>query len=371
MTDEPTSWTPGELEELSTTELEPEPIRPTGRRPRLPLVVGALAVTVGVAAFAVGAVTGGTASAGGGIPLVTTPSTSFGAGWTAPGGMMGPGGMYGLGRGGRMGHGPAGQISIAKIDGSKLSLTTTDGWTRTIDTAGATITKGGQSIALADLKVGDQIVFGESRQTDGTFKITSIQVVLPQVEGTVTAVGASSLTLTQRDGTSKTVTLTGSTTYRLAGQASSKSAIAVGSIVDAQGTTGSGGSFTASVVEIQPAAVMGTVTAKTNGSITIKDRGGASVIVKVGSSTTYQVAGATNATIANIAVGDVLVAQGTRNSDGSLSASVVRAGQAGSGPGFGKGFGRGFGHGMGGGFGGTSPADPAPGATPSGSASGA
>ena len=59
-----------------------------------------------------------------------------------------------------------------------------------------------------------------SRQTDGTFKITAIQVVLPHANGTVKSVGDSSVTLTQRDGTDKVVQLTGSTTYQLAGAAS-------------------------------------------------------------------------------------------------------------------------------------------------------
>lgn len=376
MTEQPPSWTPGELEELSTPELAPRPVTPTYRS-RLPLLVGGLAVTVGLAAFAIGAVSGGSANAGT-ARLGAGAATVTDTGWVAAGG--GTAGQYAPGMGGgRMGHGPFGDISITAISGSKLALTTSDGWTRTIDATGATVTRGGQTINVSDLKVGDHIVFSQTRQTDGTFKITAIQVVLPEVGGTVTAVGGSSLTVSQRDGTTKTINLTSSTTYRLAGQASSKDAIKVGSVVEAEGTSNSDGSLTASLVEIRPAAVMGTVTAKTGSTITITDRSGASVTIKVSSSTQYQVAGKTSATLADVAVGNVLVAQGTRNSDGSLTASLVRAGQAGFGPGLGKGFGHGMGDDLGGfgGFGGFGPGmrwgqgGQGPTATPNGSASGA
>ena len=49
----------------------------------------------------------------------------------------------------------------------------------------------------ASLAVGDTITFRETRQTDGTYKITTIQVVLPTASGTVTAVASGSVTISQ------------------------------------------------------------------------------------------------------------------------------------------------------------------------------
>ena len=50
-----------------------------------------------------------------------------------------------------------GGVTITAIDGSKLSLKTADGWTRTITvTTDTTITKGGQAIKVGDLDVGDK-----------------------------------------------------------------------------------------------------------------------------------------------------------------------------------------------------------------------
>jgi hypothetical protein len=355
-----------------------QPVAPPARRSRS-LIAGAIvAGAIGLAAIAVGVASTGTpavaapASAnargvllgadtgtwnppnGGAAaaPNVTgmmgdRDGTEFGPGGMGPGG-FGPGGM---GRGGRMGgYGAFGSISVTAVDGTKLGLTTADGWTRTIDAAGATVTKSGQTVDLSTLEVGDSIVFDQSRQTDGTFKITAIQVVLPHADGTVKSVGDSSVTVTQRDGTDKVVQLTGSTTYQLAGAASkaaasTKAALTVGAAVDAEGTTATDGTFTATLVTIRAAQAGGTVTAKTGTSVTVTTRDGSSLKIDVDSSTTYLVAGTTAPTLSDVAVGAIVIAEGTRNTDGTFSATVVRAFAAGSG------FGPGMGPGMRGGRG--------------------
>jgi len=129
----------------------------------IPLVGALLFAGVASVAFALGVSSGGSSSAFAAQATTIPGHPELGPGWTAPGGL----------------HGTVGQvaITITKIDGSTLSLATTDGWTRTIDATGATITKGGQTIALTDLKVGDQINFREARQSDGSYKITTIVVV--------------------------------------------------------------------------------------------------------------------------------------------------------------------------------------------------
>ena len=346
-----------------------QPVATPARRSR-PLIAGAiLAGAIGLTAIAVGL-------ASTGAPAAATPAAANAQGvllgadtgtWTAPNGgtatapnvtgMMGnrdgngfgPG--AGMGRGGPMGgRGTFGAISITAIDGTKLALTTADGWTRTIDAAGATVQKSGQTVDLSTLEVGDSIVFDQSRQTDGTFKITAIQLVLPRADGTVKSVGDSSVTLTQRDGTDKVVQLTGSTTYQLAGAASkaaasTKAALTVGAAVDAEGTTATDGTFTAALVTIRAAQAGGTVTAKTGTSITVTTRDGSSLKIDVDSSTTYLVAGTTAPTLSNVAVGAIVIAEGTRNTNGTFSATVVRAFAAGSG------FGPGIGPGMRGGRG--------------------
>lgn len=76
--------------------------------------------------------------------------------------------------------------------------------------------------------------------------------------------------------------------------------------------------------------------------------------MNVTGSTTYQAQNVTSPGLKDVAVGAVVAAQGIRNSDGSLTATVVRIGVAG-GPGWGRGWdgngmmdgGRGIGRGFG------------------------
>jgi hypothetical protein len=185
--------------------------------------------------------------------------------------------------------------------------------------------------------------------------------VVPTASGTVTAVGSSSVTISQQRGSTRTLTLTGSTTYTMGGATVGQSALVVGSRIVARGTVDSSGNFTASAVTIQPALVLGTVASKTSSTIVVTTTAGKTVTVNVSSSTKYSVRGVSPATLDSVAVGYTVQAQGTLNADGSLTATVVQAApnvrQGFPGSGGGRGF-PGFG-------GGQTP--PAPSASPSGS----
>jgi hypothetical protein len=161
----------------------------------------------------------------------------------------GPGfgfGGFGFGRGG-FGFG---EITITAISGSDLSLKTGDGWTRTITvTADTTITRAGTAITVADLKVGDEIRFAQTRNADGTYTVTKIQLVIPSVAGEVTAVDGSTITVKRFDGTTQIIHVDSSTTYTVAGVTSSTLAdIKVGAFIVAQGTQRADGSLDAEAV---------------------------------------------------------------------------------------------------------------------------
>lgn len=218
----------------------------TQRRSRLPLGIALAAALVGVAAIAAGVAAGGptgTASgAANAVPLVAAAS---------PAPSADAGGQKGWGDGPRMRgmRGMRGGVAVTSVDGTKLSLSTDDGWTRTIDTAGATITKNGATVTVAEIKVGDEIAFGQQRNSDGTYTITTITIVQPHVGGTVTAIGPSSITLKGRDGTTVIVAVTSATTYKVAGKTTATLAdVTVGSVVMATGTKNADGSFTATTI---------------------------------------------------------------------------------------------------------------------------
>ena len=379
-------WTDVQTEAQPAPEVSPAAAPPGSKGPRgrtLGIAALAGAVVVGVLAVGFALGSGGASNDAATVPTAGRQQVEIAqAGWTSPDGrtQQRPDGRDGRGFGGGF---ERGAITITAIDGAKLSLKTDNDWTRTIDATGATVTNDGKTVALSTLRVGDQIVFRETRNADGTYTITAITVVQPTVGGTVASVSGSTVTVTTFDSTTAKVALTGSTTYTLGGKAATKDAVVAGVRIAARGTLGSDGTLTATSVEIQPATAAGTVKEKGTSSLTLTIRDGSTVTVKVTSSTTYQVDGVTTPTLADIKVGDVVMASGTKNADGSLSATAVRAHAAGDfgGPGMGggDGFGRGGhgGPGMGGwGFpgGGWGPGDPdgspAPSATPSSGTSG-
>jgi hypothetical protein len=194
---------------------------------RLGVTVAGLAGLLVTASIAMGASPSPSAS---GAPSASTVP-NYPGGWSGPNGKL-PGGGFG-------GHdGIGGQISITAINGSNLSLKTDDGWRRTITVAGSTtITKGGTSIALSGLKVGDRIRFAETRNADGSYAVTAINVVLPTVGGEVTAKTATTITVLGRDNASHTIHVGSGTTYNVSGVTTAHlSDITVGMRIVAEGT---------------------------------------------------------------------------------------------------------------------------------------
>jgi hypothetical protein len=218
----------------------------------------------------------------------------------------------------------AGPMTITAINGTQLTVRAVGGQTRTIDVSGATITRAGQTITVSDLRVGDQITARQSRQSDGSYKVTAITVLLRTVSGTVESVGPSSATISGSGRSKQTITLTDSTTYAQAGAKVSKNALVAGARIVAQGSVDSSGSFTAGSVTIAPSVVTGTVAGKTSSAITVTTAAGKTVAVNVSSSTRYVVRGVRSATLADVAVGDRITAQGTLGPDGSLTATIVQ-----------------------------------------------
>ena len=203
---------------------------------RAGILAGTAALVVIGAVAAMGASPSTPSTGGDANPLAADPETGTNLAEPFANGFRG-----GFGRGGF--H----EITIAAIDGSNLSLQTADGWTRTIAVASeTTITEAGETITLADLAVGDQIGFNQERQSDGSYSITAIRVVLPTIGGEVTAVADDTITVTGKDGTAGTIHVDGDTTYTLDGTTGKAlSDVTVGSFLVAEGTLRADGSLDA------------------------------------------------------------------------------------------------------------------------------
>ena len=238
---------------------------------------------------------------------------------------------------GRFG-GPQGfhEITVSAISGSNVTLTTDDGWTRTIAiTDDVELTKGGQDIEVADLAVGDQIRFAQTRNDDGTYTVTAVAVVVPHVSGTVSELSDSGFKVTTRDGSVWTITTDGSTAYQYGAADGTRADLENGAVVLVQGESTGDNALRALGVRVAADRVAGTVTAKTADTITVTKRDGSTVTVHVSAETEYRVAGAgDDAALGDVAVDMGIAVQGRTRDDGSIDASVVTAGT-----------GRGFGHG--------------------------
>jgi hypothetical protein len=238
---------------------------------------------------------------------------------------LGDAGELGQGRFGR--HGFA-EITITAISGNAVTLGTPDGWSRTITISDTVdLTKGGQDIALSDLKVGDQIRFSQTRNADGSYTVTAVAVVVPTVQGTASAITSTGFKVTTRDGSVWTVTVNGSTTYTYGQGTGTLADVKDGQAVRVQGTTTADNQITALNVRVAGDRAIGTVTAKTADTITIRQRDGSSLTIHVDADTTYRVAGVDNADLSDITVDMGIGVSGRARADGSIDADAVAAGK--------------------------------------------
>jgi Domain of unknown function (DUF5666) len=224
--------------------MDPEPVHaaaaarraeplPWARIGLLGIAVAAL-IAVAVLAFGAGASPTGTLAAGT-TNNATTPLVDD---------------LHGVGGPGLRGFGHGfGGIIITAISGNDISLKTADGWTRTITVdTGTSYSKSGDTIALGDLEVGDEIGFRQTRETDGSFTIDSIAVILPHAGGEVTAVSGTTITVKDRDGATITIETSGTTEFQVNGDNAALADVKVGMLLVAEGTKNSDGSLSATDV---------------------------------------------------------------------------------------------------------------------------
>lgn len=139
---------------------------------------------------------------------------------------------------------------------------------------------------------------------------------------TVTGVSGNTITATGPFSRNVTITVTGSTTYTEAGSTVSLAAVQKGEQIAVRGTRTSPGVLTATSVSILLPREGGLVTGVSGDTITTSGMNGKSESILVTAATKYQKAG-TTATLTDVTPGVAINAEGTQNSDGSLTAQVV------------------------------------------------
>ncbi|HEX5589457.1 MAG TPA: DUF5666 domain-containing protein [Candidatus Limnocylindrales bacterium] len=148
----------------------------------------------------------------------------------------------------------------------------------------------------------------------------------------ITAISGSSISLETADGWTRTIVVDSGTTFTENGDEISLSDLAVGDEIRFQQTLEDDGTYSIDALVVIPPHAGGVVTAVSGSTITVERRDGAESTITVTSGTTYEVDG-DDATLADIEVGMVVMAVGTEDADGDLTATEVRAADPGSFPG--------------------------------------
>jgi len=303
--------------------------------PRAVLVTGAAGV-LALGAFGIGDLVAHAAAgtSGGHSPEALTASSSP---RTAPrherpgrlGGLLGPaGGLWPLrGLFGSPAAGDAGTVTA--VGAGTVTIRTATGRTRTIDTSSATryytmLTRSSRSA----LKVGDRIaVLGvpPARPMGGPSSASSAAVVVvlePYSIGTVVSVTPSRIVVRDAGGLERYVLVGTTTAYEEAGAAVSRSAIAPGEEILADGrVAGNPTELSASHVIVVGPRLAGIVTSVSGRDLDLRTFAG-TVTVTTNGSTLFRRLGAASS-LSSVAAGDLVVAIGRSVGSQRFAASAV------------------------------------------------
>lgn len=337
-------------EPLSQQPHSTTPLRPLARHPHLKkwLLAGAL-----IGAMAIGAI-GGTAALAtfaSANPSTSTPATPKTPAIACVGG-LGPLGRIGM-RGlmkppmglGVIAHpGEArtiliprvngataiterklGALTVSSVNSQSLTAKRADGSTVTILTTSSTIyLQGCKTISRSAITANQQIYVLGSHTSNGQITAKVIGIVLPMAHGKVTNVSGNTITVQNAKGT-QTIHVSASTTIEQGGQQVNLSAVKTGEQVIAEGTLNSDGSLNAQMVQVVLPIAAGQITKISGSTITVQNPRGTQTI-QVNSRTSFismSAAGQSKSSLSALKTGELIIAQGTLNSDGSLTASVI------------------------------------------------
>jgi hypothetical protein len=138
----------------------------------------------------------------------------------------------------------------------------------------------------------------------------------------VTAINGTSVSLRTEDGWTRTVTVTEDVTITKAGVEIELGALSVGDTVRLRQTRNDDGTWTVTGIVVVVPTTVGTVTAVDADSITIRGRNGTTEEIATTSSTVYRL-GPNAGARSDVVVGAVIVAAGTEDAAGKLTATTV------------------------------------------------
>jgi uncharacterized protein DUF5666 len=143
--------------------------------------------------------------------------------------------------------------TVTAASGSGFTITKRDGTTWTVTVSGSTAYTVGRldrkAGSRADVKVGSEVVVEGTQSSGNALNAIAVHVTLPTVAGQVTAKTGNTITVRRPDGTSATIRVGSSTSYRVRGVATpTLASITVGMGIVAEGAQRSDGSLDATSV---------------------------------------------------------------------------------------------------------------------------
>jgi len=201
-----------------------------------------------------------------------------------------------VGRGGYVTAVTAASVTVQLWSGTTTTYTLTPTTTYSEGTSPSTI---------ASLVVGDRVNIQSSASAPTT--ATSVNIELAELFGKVTAVVGNTITISDPQGSSRTILVGTATTYTVGGAAGTLANVTVGTKIVAKGTIDTNlTTLNAVSIDVGTAGTMasirGTVTALTGSSLTVLGKDGVSTVFTIATTTTYKDDGATLGA-ADLAVG--------------------------------------------------------------------
>jgi len=149
---------------------------------------------------------------------------------------------------------------VTAVTAPSLSVTTFNGVSQTLLTDARTVfDRAGQKVSFADLSTGAAIQAAYRPASDGSLTAVHISIVLPHLQGKVSGVSGTTITLNGRNATVYTVITTPNTTYTAPGGGTATAdSVKAGVFISAEGTLSPDGkTLTASRITVMPAGGFG------------------------------------------------------------------------------------------------------------------
>jgi len=256
---------------------------------------------------------------------------------------------------------PIAMGNILSINGNSFTITTRGRGNETETTKTVTVTSDTKytkdrdtAATISDLLAGQKVMILGTKDDSGNITATTVDIETKAPEfgkhedkgamGTIASISGNTITITTRGRgneteTTKTVTVTSDTKYtKDRDTAIALSDLVTGQMIMTQGTKDTSGNITASSINIETKipefkghenrGAMGTIASISGNTITITTRGRGNETettktVTVTSDTKYTKDRDTAASLNDLAAGQMIMAQGTKDTSGNITATSV------------------------------------------------